>query len=400
MIFHNKNSNIGEYICIMRHINNMPKTKTTHKNVITSILLFMSIVWLPNSLLAQSVGQLQQQINQKNAEINRTENRIQTLRQRGDTLQNRLNILNAEADKLRSQIEVTENAISRTRAEIREKEAELERLKSQIQENVRVLYKHGEPSTLEILFSSDNFSDFINKKEYLDSAKDAMEAAASESTRIKEELERKAKDLKNKASELEGQRKQLASKQEEQRQLVAQTRGEERRYQSIVSQQRDEKQRLEAQQRAAYAAAAARAQANGQFISIGGSGSYPWANQPAPCHSSSCVDPWGLYYNECVSYVAWKLDSQGKMVQGFGGAGNANQWPSTTSHYTNQVGPKVGTAAVDASIYPYGHVMYVEAVLDGGSRVRISEYNFNGPGVYSERIISSQGLTFLEFPSR
>ena len=87
-----------------------------------------------------------------------------------------------------------------------------------------------------------------------------------------------------------------------------------------------------------------------------GTGGYPsaWANAPLDAY----VDPWGLYTRECVSYVAWKIASTGRYVPHFGGAGNANEWPSTAARHGIPSGstPKAGAAAVMNIVY-YGHVM-------------------------------------------
>jgi surface antigen len=129
----------------------------------------------------------------------------------------------------------------------------------------------------------------------------------------------------------------------------------------------------------------------------------------------SCADPWALFYRECVSYVAWKLSSQGYGVRGFGGAGHAYQWPSTTSGWRDDAGQRIVTqssspskgnalvfgAGVQGAAWT-GHVMYVEDVYGDGS-IRVSEYNWDGYGSYSERRLQPgeySGGTFLTFSRR
>jgi surface antigen len=70
--------------------------------------------------------------------------------------------------------------------------------------------------------------------------------------------------------------------------------------------------------------------------------------------------------------------------------GNGGNWYNSAGAYGIPRGktPKVGAAAV-FSIGYYGHVAYVEEVLDGGSSIRVSEYNFVQDGVYSERVMSA-----------
>lgn len=82
----------------------------------------------------------------------------------------------------------------------------------------------------------------------------------------------------------------------------------------------------------------------------------------------------------------------------WGGIGNANQWPGNAEAAGIPTGsePRKGAVAVMMS-GPYGHTMYVEDVLDGGSQIRISEYNYGWDGRYSERVQSSAGLIYIYF---
>jgi surface antigen len=98
-----------------------------------------------------------------------------------------------------------------------------------------------------------------------------------------------------------------------------------------------------------------------------------------------------------VSYTAFKVQQSGKRMPYFGGRGNARQWPSTASAFGIESGstPRAESVAISYA-GPYGHAMWVEAVLPDG-RIHISEYNFGVDGRYSERIVSPAGLTFIYF---
>jgi len=121
---------------------------------------------------------------------------------------------------------------------------------------------------------------------------------------------------------------------------------------------------------------------------------YPWANAPFP---NELPDPWGMFQRQCVSYTAWKVAQSGRHMPYWGGVGNANQWDDNAraAGIPVDTNPRVGDVAV-MHIGPYGHVMYVEAVNPDGT-IRISEYNFDLQGNYSERTISPAGLVFIHF---
>ena len=346
--------------------------------------------------LARSLDDIQQQLQDVDAEIAEYEDEIEELREEEDSLENQLEILDTEIERAEAAIAQTEQEIAEVQATIRDTEEELAQTEELIKEHGRTLYKEGSPSTLEVMFASENFTDFINRQEYLERTKDGLNDAAREVVALKEELEAEEADLEALQTEQQQERTSIESRIAEREQLLEETRGEEERYQELVQEQREERERLEEEQRQMYAEMAAQAQSQDQFVDYSDSSTYPWDDKPYPCWGPECVDPWGLYYGECVSYTAWKVESTGRFVPHFGGQGHAKQWPDTAAQHGIESGstPKEGSVAVDMA-GPWGHTMYVEEVHDDG-RIHISEYNLK-PGQYSERIIPSDGLTFVYF---
>lgn len=103
------------------------------------------------------------------------------------------------------------------------------------------------------------------------------------------------------------------------------------------------------------------------------------------------TDEWRFYNRECVSFVAWCLNSRnGIDFSNFMGGewwGNANTWSIAARNLGYRVDntPAVGAVAYWDYGY-YGHVAWVAAV--NGSDVYIEEYNYDGDGTYHERVIS------------
>lgn len=266
------------------------------------------------------------------------------------------------------------------------------------------MYVDDKITPLEMLASSKNIGDYLDKQEYRSSVRDELTKTIAEIKVLKKDLEVKKADVKKVLDDQNFKRDELASKEAAQQKILDETKGSEDNYKSMINSSNANIQKIQQEQQAAYEAA--RNQWSGGYISSGGSGGYPYASAPYPCWNASCVDPWGLYYRECVSYVAWKLNATGHGVKGFGGAGNAGDWPSTAAGYTSQTRgvPHVGDAAVIpyGGNFPYGHVMFVESINGDGS-INISEYNFAGPGQYSERRIPASsygGYIFMTFPKR
>ncbi|VEI02295.1 Staphylococcal secretory antigen ssaA2 precursor [Acidipropionibacterium jensenii] len=97
--------------------------------------------------------------------------------------------------------------------------------------------------------------------------------------------------------------------------------------------------------------------------------------------SSGGVDPWGFYWGQCVSYVAWQVRSNTghsnfqNMYRGVH-FGNAENWGSAARSLGITVNstPTVGSVAWRTS-GSAGHVAYVTAVHSNGT-IDVSEYNY------------------------
>ncbi len=102
------------------------------------------------------------------------------------------------------------------------------------------------------------------------------------------------------------------------------------------------------------------------------------------------VDPWGFYWGQCVSYVAWqvRLNTSNPNFQNvYKGVhfGNASNWASAARSLgiTVNTTPTVGSVAWRQSGFA-GHVAYVTAVHANGT-IDVAEYNFSVSEGYDTR---------------
>jgi len=118
---------------------------------------------------------------------------------------------------------------------------------------------------------------------------------------------------------------------------------------------------------------------------------YPVALKAAA--RDAMTDPWRFYNRECVSFVAWRLNSRDHIdfTDFYRGRqwGDAASWRSAAISVGVPVDsrPRVGSVAWFAS----GHVAWVASVNSGGS-VTLEEYNFV-PGRYSTRTIAASSVS-------
>lgn len=323
--------------------------------------------------------------------------------------------LDSEVNSIQSQINKSENQKADLGQQIKKSEKDIAKNSSALNDIVVDMYISSDVSPLEMAASSKSIGDFVDKKVQQESIQSSLNSKIDEINDLKAKKEKQKKEVERLIDVQKSQKSQLAQKQAEKNKLAEETRGEEDAYRDRAEKNNNRIKELRAAQaeenRRAAAAAMAAAQRNNASSgsSSSGSSSSSWTSAiPAGVAGGGGypfvqggldygVDPWGLYYRECVSYAAWKVASTGRFVPHFGGRGNANQWPSTVAAYGIQSGsaPRAGSVAMMRVGY-YGHVMYVESV-NGDGTITVSDYNLNWDGNYRIYTRSASNLTYIYF---
>lgn len=356
--------------------------QTLSKIGIAAIILS---VFIP-SLKPARGDSLDQQINALKKQAADLQNQAAGYQAQANDYQTRVNALNSQVELIQTQISLSQAKYNKVSQEVDQAEEDLATQKAILDENIRAIYKQGELNSLEIIASSDNFSDFVNKQEYTQKVKDKVEGTLAKIKALKTQLEKQQTELAGLLKDQQAQRAQLESTRSEANQLLAVA---QQSADKANAQVRDTNSRL-AQLRAQQAAAIA-AVSGGQVY--GGTGGYPWANVSFP---SSVVDNWGMYARQCVSYTAWKVASSGRYMPYWGGHGNANQWPGNARAAGIPVdgNPRPGDVGILMS-GTYGHAVYVESV--SGNSVTVSQYNANWDGRYSVSTYPKSSLVYIHF---
>ncbi len=301
-----------------------------------------------------------------------------------------INKLQAEINDLQAKINDNQTKNVELQKQIVAAEEELAKQKKLLGENIRAMYLEGQITTLEMLASSRDLSEFIDKQQYRDSVKDKVKTALEKVTALKAQLKTQKELLEKLISDQQAMQAQVAAQQGEQNRLL----GLNQNQQADLNQQIRNNNSQVAELRAQQAAANRRL---GGSVEAGdpGHGGYPavWDNAPM----DSMLDSWGMYNRECVSYTAWKVYQAYGHMPYWGGHGNANEWPSSARNdgIPTSSTPKVGSVAISMSGF-YGHAMWVEAVY-GNGYIRVSQYNYDLAGHYSEMTINGAGLTYIYF---
>lgn len=390
-------------LSLMKHRSTTPVSKSlAAKGSLVAIAILMAAA-TPMSFFAKPVDArdfaseiqaVQRQIDQYQAEASR-------LAGEAKTLENELARLNNEKAALQAQIDQNQKKYDELVDTIAKKEREIAETKDGLGKILADRYVDDNISPLEMLASSSNIGDYLDKQTQQAVLSDKLNEAIDKIKKLKAELEQSKVDVQRVLDDQKGQRQALTAKENEQQALVNETRGQEAAYQSLTAKSEATKKDLERQQQAAIAAALRAAGNSGSAVAGDpGKGGYPANLANAP--QDSMVDPWGMYNRECVSYTAWKVYQKNGYMPYWGGRGNANQWPGNARAAGVGTGsaPRAGSVGVISAGY-YGHVVWVESV-NGDGTINISQYNEltnAGWGHYSERYNVNPGTydTYIYF---
>jgi surface antigen len=292
------------------------------------------------------------------------------------SLTDAINKLQAQIDALQAKINDNKTKVAQLNKQIKEAEEELATQKKLLGEIIKQMYLTGDISTVEMLASSKNLSDFFDKQQYQESVQSKVKTTLDKITQLKLDLSTQKEKVEKFIAEQKKLQSQLGSQRAQKDQLLGLNQSQQNQLNSQIEANNAKIGQLRAEQAAAYAAYA---MANGVAIygtGEAGNGGYPSVLANAP--QDSIIDNWGLYNRECVSYVAWKESSLGRYVPY--GLGNAADWGWRASAAGIPVdgNPTQGAAAVWESndgLGTLGHVAYVE-VVNGDRSIEVSQYNF------------------------
>ncbi len=369
------------------------KTEKAKKNkksfhIITKLQLFAILVlfFIANPVFALTPQEIDQKIKETNDQLLQIKSDKKTLGNQLAEFDNQIYQAQLQIDSTQGSINETSSLIEQTGQQITKAESDIRMQEDIMDEYLRTMYIEGQVSTIELIAKSKNFSEFVDRSEYLGSVQENVQETANKILLLKDSLNQKKNDLETEKAKSE----QLKMSQTLQRQaiegqrgikdsLLQETKGSETNFQNILTGLYD--------QRAAISVK------NKEVVSVsgsgGGGGGYPYSGS-----DPNGIDPWGMYYRQCTSYAAWKSSTSGPVPGeiisdwGHGHTANGGDWGAlASSHgYTVNYAPTVGS--IMSFPYgpglPYGHVAIVTAVVSD-ENVSVSEYNWSNPLGYGTR---------------
>lgn len=327
---------------------------------------------------------VQQQIDQYDSEAKK-------LSKKADTLQNELDKLTAEKQAIQAKVNLSQKKYNKLKSDIATNEKKIADNQDALGVTLADMYVDTSISPLEMLASSSNIGDYVDKQTYRETVNDELKATIKKIEELKKKLEQQKVDVERVLADQKNQRDALAKKEAERQKLVSETRGKESAYQSLSKDAKAKKDKLlEAQRQAiqnAYNGGGGGSIAPGSlpaYATWAGSDCYvDNAGYSHRGYNGNGGDPAGYGCNQCVSYTAWKMGQVVGHVPSYWG--NANQWPASAraaGYKVSNTPPKPGQRALGVmSPGAYGHIVYVESVNSDGT-LNISQYNewLNGEG--------------------
>ena len=347
--------------------------------------------------LQQEIDRYQSEAGKLKDQAKSLEREVAQLDSERQIIEGQINLSQVKHDKLQSEIEATKQKLADTR--------------NALGSIIADMYVDGNVTSIEMLASSKNISEYVDKSSYQSAISDELQKATETIKTLKRNLESQQEDVKRILAEQQLAKNELVKKADERQNLLDQTKGQESAYNNLVSDRERKQGEIHRQQQAEIEAAMRRAGGGIGPILIGdpSKGGYPWE---AGCYvdanawsyggvNGNGTDPLGYGCRQCVSYTAFKVGQRTGNYPRYWG--NANMWPSSARAAGYQTGstPRANSVGVIMA-GQYGHTVWVDSVNSDGT-LTISQYNYynaggSGWGNYSKmRVPASTYNTFIYF---
>lgn len=216
-------------------------------------LIFFSLLLITYTLspiFAQTAEELTKKLEDKRAEIAKLEAHLEDARKQEKSLKSQLDIIEGQTKITELKIDEATLRIEKLKREIAELSTRINRISNSVDTLSEILlkrivetYKYGSSSSLELIFSSEDFSSLIQKTKYLEVAQandkkvlyqlQATKAAYNDQKQDKESRQLEAEKL---TKELEVYQTQLEQQKKDKEELLRITKNDEARFQSLISQ--------------------------------------------------------------------------------------------------------------------------------------------------------------------
>lgn len=177
-----------------------------NKRIVTYLLILLILSLTVVQAYAGKMDDLKKQQKNTNQKITDTKNQIKTLEKKTEDVSKQIRDLDLKVDDATTELEIVEvelvtlgHDIDRTTIELEEAEEALDDRKDTFNQRLRVMYMNGNVGYLELLLTSKNVKDFLNRK-------DMIQSITDHDTELINFMKEQKDIVDNKKNELQGQR--------------------------------------------------------------------------------------------------------------------------------------------------------------------------------------------------
>lgn len=219
---------------------------------ITSALILCSIFFIiaiPSQVKAQTSADIDQQLQEKAKQIEELQARLNDVKKQGNTLKSQLTFIDGQTKLTELKIDQTNYQITKLNKEVIELENRIGRLSTSVDKLSEVLldriiktYKYSNVGPIDLLFSSENFSDLLTRIKYLqvvqaNDKKVLYQLQATKTNYHDQKVDKEARQIEAEKlkTQLEKYESQLASQKLEKEKLLNAVKNDEAKYQARIA---------------------------------------------------------------------------------------------------------------------------------------------------------------------
>ena len=148
-----------------------------------------------------------------NDEIKSLENETSALQSELQGINKDILALSEEISSTEMQVEMLNGEIARTNDELKKAQANEEQQYKNMKARIKYMYEHGNATLLELLFSAEDMTDFLNKADFIENLSEYDRSALEELKGIHRQIEEEQKVLQTQQASLSELQEQLQSQQ-------------------------------------------------------------------------------------------------------------------------------------------------------------------------------------------
>ncbi|MBU2220227.1 peptidoglycan DD-metalloendopeptidase family protein [Patescibacteria group bacterium] len=237
-----------------------------HRNPLIFIVIFILLFAQPMFVYADLQSDLQNEIDQKQAQIQELEKQIaqykdmvRNSQNQSNTLKNAIAKMEAQIKKLESEVRLTQTKISQTSLKIQglandisTQNLALEKQKNNLTQIIQAINEYDQTGPMELILGSGNFSDLLTQAQYVSNLQTGIQEKLTTIKELKNQLENQKAESETQKAALEGLKKQLSgqtqvldAQRDDQKYLLTTSKNQEKVYQATLTTLQKQREQVE-----------------------------------------------------------------------------------------------------------------------------------------------------------